>query len=136
MTRTLYIIRGLPSAGKSTLAKDLSPNWNTSLDDFRVNTTAAPTYDPNTYPLLVARVQQLVTQWMKEGRTPIAAANVNWSRSDVNDWLLLAASYGYRAAVVHVETDLTDEQLAARSETKAPIDAIRRFRERWQPWGA
>ncbi len=133
--RRLYILRGLPSAGKSTLAKLIAPDANISLDELRAELGRNVIDDRNFYITLRNMERDLVRSWLREGRTPIAIHDVNATRSDVAEWAALAASYGYQWAVVHVETDLNDFDLAMRSDTGCPPSAIAKFRERWQSWG-
>lgn len=136
MTRILYIIRGLPSAGKTTLAEQLAPDRNISLDECRAQLAPVLDGSDNDWATVKRREQDIVANWMRGGATPIAVHDVNARRSDVTDWILRAVEHGYQWAVVCVETDLTDYELAARSKTECPVDAIAKARQRWQPWRA
>lgn len=134
--RILFIVRGLPSAGKTTLAEVIAPDFNYSLDDVRAS--VGDQHELSSVNYLAERNLERagVEEWMKQGVTPIAVHDVNAKRNDVNDWLLVAAGYGYQCTVVHIETDLNNADLAARSRTNCPPSAIERFRLRWQAWGA
>lgn len=134
-TKRLYIVRGLPSAGKTELAELIAGQYALSLDDCRPPTTMEGGPVIGDFLEAMKLAQQQVEQWMREGRTPIAVAAVNATRSRIGDWMFIAISHGYQWSVVHVETDLTAEDLAARSRTKCPADVITKFRQRWQPWG-
>lgn len=134
--RTLFIIRGLPSAGKSTLAERIAPLCNWSMDQSR--NVLRGRNDPlvSDFRHVAAFEIDVVEECMRHGQPVIAVHDVNTTREDVTNWALLASQYGYRWSVIHVETDLSDVDLAQRSQTNCPAEAIAKFRARWQPWGA
>jgi predicted kinase len=134
MSKQLYIVRGLPSAGKTTLARVLAPQFYTSMDLCRTDHEGRYTFEPGSYGAELTRTQQTVERWMRAGATPIAVANVSAARFEVTLWTLMAIQFGYTYTVVHVETALDDRELAARSATRCPAAAIAAFRARWQPW--
>ena len=135
-TRTLYILRGLPSAGKTTLAEQLAPAFNCSLEEFLAVCDGAGVDVVANYGDALHYQKAIVETWMREGCTPIAIDNVNATKNQVFEWTLLAITHGYRWVVLHVETDLPDVDLAARSATDCPAERIAYFRERFQPWGS
>lgn len=129
-----YIVRGLPSAGKTELAKALAPQHNASPDDFRIGESGLYHFDTAPTMEAINRCAHVLDGWMRAGVTPIAVASVSYTRGQVLEWVALAIARGYQYTVVHVESGLDDAELAARSRTACPAEKIASCRAKWQPW--
>lgn len=100
--KTLYIVRGLPGAGKSSLAKVLAPENNFAADDFftingKYNWTPSGVADAH------ASCQAKTEDAMKRGVIRIAVANTFTTNAEMSVYFEFAKKYDYIVQVVHAE---------------------------------
>lgn len=140
--KTLYIIRGLPGAGKTTLAHQLCPRWHPlkraiAADDCPNRYLSNGTINPDV-PHQVAHnwVRIKVERWMRTGWiTTIAIHNVSHIIDHMEPYLALAAKYGWSVQVVHAEGVLLPSGSLAQSvHGSIPTEDIDRWRTTWEPW--
>lgn len=130
---TLYLIRGLPGSGKSTLAERLNVQ-HVEADMFHV-VNGSYQFDP-------ARIKDAHTWCQSRTRQMLGDGDVAVSNTFTQQWELapyremFVLGLAQRIVEITVNTDLTDEQLAARTLHGVPVDMIRRMRERWEPSAA
>ena len=125
--RTMFVLRGAPGAGKTTLIRrhrlgDLA----IGLDDFR-RLYSAPFTDLNGMPTLsmafgaekqvVAAFKAAVTARIRQGGTVLLDCT-NPSRRSYREFASLARRCGYEVYVVDVQGELTDDELIERNETR------------------
>ena len=125
--RTMFILRGAPGAGKSTLIRrhrlgDLA----IGLDDFR-RLYSTPFTDLDGVPTLsmtfgaekqvVAAFKAAVASRIRQGATLLLDCT-NPSRKSYREFASLARRCGYEVYVVDVQGDLTDAELIERNETR------------------
>ena len=125
--RTMFILRGAPGAGKSTLIRrhrlsDLA----IGLDDFR-RLYSTPFTDLDGEPTLsmafgaerqvVSAFKAAVASRVRLGGT-IVLDCTNPARKSYREFASLARRCGYRVYVVDVQGDLTDAELIERNETR------------------
>lgn len=124
--KTLYIIRGLPGAGKSTVAAALTP-WNVAADDY------PGLYSPS--GLLNLELQSLSHQWcfaqvekmLQRGRKKVAVHNTFTQLKYIEPYITLAEQYGYRVQIVHCEGNHGNIH-------NVPPEVMSRMKSSWEPF--
>ena len=125
--RTMFVLRGAPGAGKSTLIRrhrlgDLA----VGLDDFRrlfsatfTDLDGAPTLSMTfgAEKQVVAAFKAAVAARIRQGATLLLDCT-NPSRKSYREFASLARRCGYEVYVVDVQGDLTDAELIERNETR------------------
>lgn len=102
--RNLFILRGVPGAGKSTLAKILAGNGGTicSADDYFME-NGAYVFRPTELPRAHAQCQMMCERAMKDGNSTIIVDNVNAAEEHMDPYRRLADRFGYRVFYLVVE---------------------------------
>ncbi len=148
--KTLYIIRGLPGCGKSTLARKIchvvleTDSWFRVWDGDKGGYVYK--YDPTKLAENHCKCQQAceanmngeplyVGSMLLENppHSEIAVANTFTRQWEMEPYRELARKYGYQVVELTVKVDLTDQQLAARNVHGVPVDVIAKMRARWEP---
>lgn len=104
-TKSLYIVRGLPGSGKSTLTESITPNY-VEADMFHMKTIDGETvYDWK--PKNVRKAHQWchdqVRGMMEMGEIKIAVSNTSTREKEFMKYIELAKEYGYRYFVLTTE---------------------------------
>lgn len=99
--KTLVIIRGIPGAGKSTLAKALSkalpsPVHHLEADQFFTHSNGKYTYVPHLVPIAHEWCRRSVERCMQETVPTIIVSNTSTVRGRVEVYLELAQIHGYK----------------------------------------
>jgi predicted kinase len=111
-TMNLYIIRGLPNSGKSTIAKVLAPNYHYAADDwfeFRASSEgltyaeAFAKYGQAEIGRAHAECKRHVEATLRNKSGDCAVANTFTTTREMKDYFELAETYGYRVHVITVE---------------------------------
>jgi len=132
--KRLFLIGGLPGAGKSTLAEFLAQELDGQLvaaDDY-FDTPSGYRFDPQGLSTAHKWCQNRVRYWMDTDMNTIIVHNTFSRRWEKQPYLDLAIQFGYQVTDLTVNTTLTDDALAARNVHGVPINTIRRMRERWE----
>lgn len=134
--KTLYLVRGLPGSGKSTIASKLA-HLIAEADDFFMN-NGEYHFDSTRIMDAHRECQEKVERWMRilnnSTTVPasIAVANTFTRRWEMQPYHDIAARHDFMVVELTVESGLTDEQLAARNLHGVPVDVIARMRARWE----
>ena len=125
--RTMFVLRGAPGAGKSTLIRrHRLDGLAVGLDDFRrlfsavfTDLDGAPTLSMTfgAEKQVVAAFKAAVAARIRQGATLLLDCT-NPSRKSYREFASLARRCGYRVYVVDVQGDLTDAELIERNETR------------------
>lgn len=104
-TNTLILLRGLPGAGKTTLANMLADEVHSADDYFYENGPNVDKYDFDASKLGAAHGQckTRVENAMKSNVERIVVANTNTTEKEINPYIKLAESYGYQIISLVVE---------------------------------
>ncbi|HLR16431.1 MAG TPA: AAA family ATPase [Alcanivoracaceae bacterium] len=92
--KTLYIIRGLPGSGKTTLANKLAPKANACADDY-FETEHGYEFDPEKLAEAHAYCLQTIRDFLAQGFTEVAVHNTFVLREHVTPYIKLAREFGY-----------------------------------------
>lgn len=145
--RALFILRGCPGSGKTSLLAEAGlEHLAVGFDTFReLFSPAVPCIDEDgqvsrTLRLLPSEQSEVVSATFAALRTRLRAGSTVFfdaTSPKISDQLklsTLAADYGYRTWVVDVQGDLGFEEIAARNARRAPQDRIdpARLHEMWE----
>lgn len=100
--KNLFIIRGLPSAGKSTAAALITQNV-ASANDYFTDNEGNYVFDPDKLADAHQYCRDKVLNWMECGVSLIAADNTFTREWEFEEYLSLAEEFGYMAHVIVVE---------------------------------
>lgn len=130
---TLYIIRGLPGTGKSTLAKTLCPDRNIAADDYPGRYLPDGKLNPQiTHAQAHEWVRLVVRGWMADGED-IAVSNVFSRKAHIEPFLFMAIDAGYSSQVIECQQVLQTSGLKAEGIHNVPESAVQRWRGEWEP---
>ena len=122
------ILRGLPGSGKSSLAQEL---------DLQIVSADRYFWTKEGYKFdaaLLSRAHQACfdefVAYLCDGRS-VLVDNTNITKKEYQRYLDYARKHNHTIQIITVETDLTDEQLAARNVHGVPAETIKRMRERF-----
>ena len=96
--KVVFIIRGLPGCGKSTLARSIA-DVVCEQDEFFTNGNRY-NYSPDALPLAIAHCKNKFKEAIDDGVTRIAVANVFGKESEVEYYKQIAERNGYRVFVL------------------------------------
>jgi len=126
----IFIVRGLPGAGKSTMATTLAADA-VSADDYFMQ-GGVYKFDPSLLPAAHAACQERARQVLASGR-PVAVANTFTQGWEIQPYVKIAEEMGARMIITDLfDGNLSDEALANRNVHSVPVEAIRAMRARWE----
>lgn len=129
MKKTLYIVRGLPGSGKSTIAETLAPGMVFSADDYFV-VDGVYNFDP--MKLGKAHEECLLSAASNIVHGSIAVANTFVTFREAKPYFELAKRAGARVVVIDLfDSGMTDEELVANNVHGVPVQSIEKMRARW-----
>jgi predicted kinase len=123
--KTLYLVRGLPGAGKSTLAASLG-GMHYEADMYFINNEGQYKWDGMQIGEAHAWCQRNAAIAMACGVSKIVVSNTFTTEKELKPYLDLAKKHNYRTTTIIVEN---------RNDTKSvhnvPVEAIEKMRERF-----
>ena len=126
----LYIVRGLPGAGKSTIAEKMAAHV-ASADDYFMD-EGEYLFDPTKLGAAHADCQTRTRRALETGED-VAVANTFTQRWEMQPYLKMAADAGACVCVVNVyDGGLSDDELAERNIHGVPLEAIEAMRTRYE----
>jgi len=107
MTKTLWILRGLPSSGKTTLAKTLEDSLPNAIayaaDDFHYDDEGNYNWKPENIHKAHNWCQNNIMVVMEAGVENIIVHNTNTSEKEIKPYLDMANIYGYSVTSLIIE---------------------------------
>jgi len=103
--KTLYIVRGLPGSGKTTLAESITANY-VEADMFHYRTIDGESvYDwkPENVRRSHEWCHEQVELFMEMGEPKVAVSNTSTREKEFKSYIELAEKYGYRFFVLTTE---------------------------------
>ena len=134
--RVLYILRGCPGSGKSTLSRELKGETGRvfSTDDFFIRSDGEYAFDPKKVAGFHKRNQERARDAISEGHSPVVIDNTNTTAWEMRPYVEMGLRHGYRVEFREPSTPWRYEaaQLSERNTHGVGIDTIRRMLKRFQ----
>lgn len=128
----LFLIRGLPGSGKSTLGRELAPGANHAADDYFM-VGGEYRFDPAQLAAAHTFCQAQTQTSLKAGRAAAAVANTFTCRWELEPYFAIARERHALPIVIDLyDGGFTDDVLARRNEHGVPVAAIAGMRERYE----
>ncbi|XP_078513281.1 NEDD4-binding protein 2-like 1 [Lissotriton helveticus] len=137
-TKHLYLIRGLPGSGKTTLTRQLKhafPSAVTfSTDDFFINEDGTYEYSPDFLGEAHMWNQKRAKKAMKNGKSPIIIDNTNIHAWEMKPYVLMALQNNYEVIFREPETrwKFNVQELARKNSHGVPKEKIQRMKEQYE----
>lgn len=122
--KTLYIVRGLPGSGKSSLAKKVSESVY-SADDFFTNKKGEYNFNAKLLGKAHEWCWGKVRDAMFIGANAVAVANTFTQAWEAEKYYQLAEEYGYSVFVIECQNDFGNVH-------DVPQESIDAMKERWE----
>jgi len=123
------IIRGLPGAGKSTVAKKLADKVFEADQYFykfdQDSHQLVYQFDHTKIGAAHQTCQRNVENAMNEGISYVAVANTFTQKKEVEPYIILAAKYGYEVQLITVQSNF-------KNVHDVPEESLQRMRNRWE----
>ena len=122
----LFIVRGLPGAGKTTIAR-LITETVLSADDYFVDEKGVYRFDPSLVKLAHRYCQRLCYQAMEQKIPKIAIANTFSQEWEFEPYYDLAQSFNYR-----VHSIIAENRHGSENIHNVPYSIIHKMRDRFK----
>jgi len=122
--KTLYIVRGLPGSGKSSLAKKVSESVY-SADDFFTNKKGEYNFNAKLLGKAHEWCWGKVRDAMFIGANAVAVANTFTQAWEAEKYYQLAEEYGYSVFVIECQNDFGNVH-------DVPQESIDAMKQRWE----
>ena len=130
--KTLYILRGLPGAGKTTLANEIADLVFATDDFFEEN--GVLTFNPGLYAMAHAWNQERVYGALKSGKGRVAVDNTNCLPWEMKPYVEMGIENNYSISLVEPDSPHKwDVEILARVNShRIPAKTIQKMLNRFQ----
>ncbi len=125
MTKTLYIVRGVPGSGKSTFAKTLG-GVHYEADMFFFDQNSNYVFDGSKLPDAHNWCRESVKSAMVENKTIVVVSNTFTQEWEMDAYNQLAKEFGYMVFSIIVEN-----RHGGENQHGVPAEAIQRMKDRF-----
>jgi hypothetical protein len=132
--KMLIIVRGLPSSGKTTIAKILTASQGVaiSVDEFMTSPSGEYEFSKSAFIEAQTQCKNLCLDLMKGNTSLIVVHNTLAQAWEAEPYFEMANEFGYLVQVMNLyDGGLTDADLANRSVHNMPVHLIQKTRQRW-----
>lgn len=139
MSKTLYIIRGLPGSGKSTLGEKLADSYmdyhpelggtqhySHAADDWFTDAQGNYNFDPEQLPQAHADCIERTAKAMAFGVENVAVCNTFSQRWEAEPYLTLAKKLDYQVVIIECQNNFGNIH-------DVPQQSIDNMKSRWEP---
>lgn len=134
MKKTVYILRGLPGSGKSTVAKALG-GLVCSTDDFRYDEKGNYVFDPDKNEEHHRQNFERFKRGLELGVDRIVVDNTNTRRWEYEHYEAAAIEAGYEVHILTVGNPKSAVEIAksaARNVHRVPLETVKRMAVRFE----
>ncbi|XP_021018298.1 NEDD4-binding protein 2-like 1 [Mus caroli] len=134
----LYLLRGLPGSGKTTLARQLQHDYPRALifstDDFFFREDGTYEFNPNLLEEAHEWNQKRARKAMRNGISPIIIDNTNLHAWEMKPYAVMALENNYEVIFREPDTrwKFNVQELARRNIHGVPKEKIHRMKERYE----
>lgn len=136
MTKTMYILRGLPGSGKSTLARKLASDWAIcSTDKHFINEEGVYVFEPSRLGANHKKNQADVLYYATCSEPVIVVDNTNTRHWEYAPYIEIAKDHGYEIHIITVGNPRDPEHVKACAERNThgvSLEAIVKMSERFE----
>ena len=133
MEKNLYIVRGIPGSGKSTIAKSIGKPWQIFEADQFFMKNGKYQFDGSKIRLAHETCKRKVHYWMRPGLfSSILFRNIVVSNTFTQEWEMefyqkIAKKYGYR-----VHTIIIENRHGGVNQHGVPEEKLKQMRDRFE----
>jgi predicted kinase len=136
--KTIYLIRGLPGSGKTSLAYAVKGRAYAitnivAADDYFYDGDGVYRFDPKLLTLAHEQCQLNARIGLQYDGHDVVVHNTFSQRWEMQPYIDMADEHGARLVVLDLfDGGCTDDELAERNSHGVPLDVIERMRHRWE----
>ena len=127
MSKELFILRGIPGSGKSTIAESINPNGYNVEADMYFTVDGEYVFDKSMLPEAHRWCQNMVKEWMDEEVSKIVVSNTFTEYWEMETYIKMAEEYGYIVFSLIVEN-----RHGGDNTHGVPSESIERMKNRFE----
>jgi predicted kinase len=127
MEKMIYLVRGIPGSGKTTLAKQLAPNWVFEADHYFYDNDGNYNFIASEIKEAHKECQQYVGYAMESNTPKIAVSNTFTQEWELQPYYELAIKYGY-----YVTSIIVENRHGGINKHGVPEDKIQLMKDRFE----